>query len=619
MKARLPALALSSAAVALAWVLPTVLAAIVLGLSALGVLVGPRLEFDRLGQVGLTFLAALIGVLLPRILVGDEVSYDVTMLGERRMLLALPVFLVAAVRVLMTAPRFGTPLTLVAGLVALVGAGGALPGIAYPLLCAAFLGLGLASLSASDPHRASPRHGLGRSAIVTGVSVALAGALTLASTRLMPKLHDAMVARVLERYRRSRTGFGNTLALGGLGSLLQDDTVVLRVRGAGVPELLRGAVYTQYVGGHWLSSDELPPPEVVETASTRPAGDDWVELENAVRPLRYFLPLDAKDVSTSSGFFQRDAFGIYLAVPQVRAKRVWFRTGGHPSLAAPSIEDRVLPTHLVPQLVELASTWGAHAGSPRERLGRLQAHLLRDYHYTLRLEPPGRADPVLDFLLSRRAGHCEYFASSLALLGRASGVATRVVAGYRVAEHSRFGYHVVRRRHAHSWVEAYVDGAWRTYDPTPASELLAGSPTNTPAFSAFIDAFATGWEATDDWLEQRSAFEYALVLVLLAGGFVLVRVARSRRAKTRRRDVRDAPLPGFVHLDTSLTRKGLARSPHETLERFASRVLATDALAPPRGREIAELIRAYADLRYAGRGDCRAIERRLVRAARSLG
>ncbi len=619
MKARLPALTLLSAAVALAWVLPTILAAIILGVSALGVIVGPRLELDRLGQVGLTFMAALIGVLLPRVLVAETISYDVTMLGERRMLLALPVFLVAAVRVLMVAPRFGTPLTLVAGLVALVGAGGALAGVAYPLLSATFLALGLATLSASDPHRASARHRLGRNAVVAGVAVACGGALTLASMRLLPKLHDAMMARILERYQKSRTGFGSRLVLGGLGSLLTDDTVVMRVRGATVPELLRGAIYTQYFGGHWLSSDELPPPEIVETPSTRPLGDDWVEVENAGRPHHYFLPLDAKNVAASSGFLQRDAFGLHHAVPQVRAKRIWFQTGGRPSLAEPGVEDRLIPSHLVSRLVELAWTWGGHEGSPRARMGRLQTRLLRDYRYTLRLEQPDRVDPVLDFLLSRRAGHCEYFASSLALLGRASGVATRVVAGYRVAEHSRFGYHIVRRRHAHSWVEAYVDGAWRTYDPTPASELLAESPADTPTFSAFVDALATGWEATDDWLERRTAFEYSLVLVLLAGGFVLVRLLRTRRQQKRSRNGTDAPLAGFVHLDRSLSRRGISRSPQETLERFASRVLVTDALPPAHGGEIAALIRAYAELRYAGRGDVQTIERRLVAAARSLG
>jgi hypothetical protein len=226
---------------------------------------------------------------------------------------------------------------------------------------------------------------------------------------------------------------------------------------------------------------------------------------------------------------------------------------------------------------------------------------------------------VLDFLLSRHAGHCEYFASALALLGRASGVATRVVAGYRVAEHSSFGYYIVRKRHAHSWVEAYVDGAWRTYDPTPASELLADSPTSTPPWSALLDAIMTSWEAADDWLEERTAFEYSLVLLLLAGGFVLVRVVRTRRQRRRSRDGADTPLPGFVRLDESLSRRGISRSSHETLERFASRVLAADILPPGRGREVSELIRAYAELRYAGRGEVETIERRLAEAARSLG
>jgi hypothetical protein len=335
--------------------------------------------------------------------------------------------------------------------------------------------------------------------------------------------------------------------------------------------------------------------------------------------VRYFLPLEAENVSASSGFFQRDAMEMHRAVPQARAKRIWFRLGTGRPPAEPTLEDKLIPEHVLRDLLELASAWGAHQGSPRARMRRLEARLLQDYGYTVQLEQPARVDPVVDFLVSRREGHCEYFASALALLGRASGVPTRVVAGYRVAEYSQFGYYIVRRRHAHSWVEAYVGGRWQTYDPTPASELLASSPTTTPAWSAVWDALATGWEAADDWLEQRSAFEFSLTLLLLAGGFALARVLRDRRRKRLRLADPDTPLEGFVRLGESLTRKGISRSPQETLERFASRVQECDALPQERRQDVGDLIRTYATLRYAGRGDPSTIERQLVAAARSLG
>ena len=40
-------------------------------------------------------------------------------------------------------------------------------------------------------------------------------------------------------------------------------------------------------------------------------------------------------------------------------------------------------------------------------------------------------DPVLDFLVNRKEGHCEYFASALALLLRSVDVPARLVNGFK--------------------------------------------------------------------------------------------------------------------------------------------------------------------------------------------
>lgn len=79
-------------------------------------------------------------------------------------------------------------------------------------------------------------------------------------------------------------------------------------------------------------------------------------------------------------------------------------------------------------------------------------------------------DPVEDFLINRRTGHCEYFASACALLLQAAGVPARVVNGYKGYEqNSVSGRFEVKQKHAHAWVEAFVEGHWETLDPTPAA------------------------------------------------------------------------------------------------------------------------------------------------------
>lgn len=74
------------------------------------------------------------------------------------------------------------------------------------------------------------------------------------------------------------------------------------------------------------------------------------------------------------------------------------------------------------------------------------------------------------FMLHGRKGHCEYFATTAALMLRKVGVPTRYVVGYVVREKDGDEW-VVRGTHGHAWCSVWIDGAWRTVDLTPASWL----------------------------------------------------------------------------------------------------------------------------------------------------
>ena len=107
-----------------------------------------------------------------------------------------------------------------------------------------------------------------------------------------------------------------------------------------------------------------------------------------------------------------------------------------------------------------------------------------DYSYSLdRRREDTAVDPGVDFLLNVREGHCERFASGLALTLRALGIPARVVKGFRGCEEQAPGFYLVRNYHAHSWVEALVprlekasgsaikafSWEWLSLDPTPNS------------------------------------------------------------------------------------------------------------------------------------------------------
>jgi hypothetical protein len=101
----------------------------------------------------------------------------------------------------------------------------------------------------------------------------------------------------------------------------------------------------------------------------------------------------------------------------------------------------------------------------------------RKFGYTLEMNVVDpRLDPVEDFLVNRKRGHCEYFASALALLLRSIDIPWRMINGFKGGDWNEVTQSMnVRQKHAHSWVEAYVgkdpggDPLWITLDPTPGA------------------------------------------------------------------------------------------------------------------------------------------------------
>ncbi|MEL7059903.1 MAG: transglutaminase-like domain-containing protein, partial [Acidobacteriota bacterium] len=108
-------------------------------------------------------------------------------------------------------------------------------------------------------------------------------------------------------------------------------------------------------------------------------------------------------------------------------------------------------------------------GSTRERIARLERHLLTQYSYTLDFVGRDGRRPIEDFLFEYRSGHCEYFATAMVLMLRSQGVPARFVTGFLGAEANPLeGYFVVRQQNAHAWVEAWTEeGGWEVWDPTP--------------------------------------------------------------------------------------------------------------------------------------------------------
>ena len=110
-------------------------------------------------------------------------------------------------------------------------------------------------------------------------------------------------------------------------------------------------------------------------------------------------------------------------------------------------------------------------------------------------------DPIANFLFERKQGHCEYFASSMAVMLRTLGIPSRVVNGFRSDEFNDLtGNYIVRAKDAHSWVEAYFPGyGWQTFDPTPAGSARTCRKVGDGSLSTWmpwLPSGATGSSAT---------------------------------------------------------------------------------------------------------------------------
>jgi transglutaminase-like putative cysteine protease len=291
-----------------------------------------------------------------------------------------------------------------------------------------------------------------------------------------------------------------------------------------------------------------------------------------------------------------------------------------------------------------------------------------DFEYTLdmtEIEPSGR-DPIAQFLLQTRAGHCEYFASGLAALCHCVGVEARVVSGFVATEYDdNARRYVVRERHAHAWVEVPI-GAYvhEPMDPTPPGVLqptLSDARPLSERLGWFYDRLDSVWgehvigyddreqsrllesvdvgvtqpltrllEATREWMRNvNRAFSlgpagyvwlgivaFAGVLAVLSLIKIIRRIRDLRRAMRLQR-LRDAharrmlrQLSFYLDMLIVLRRGGMDKPAWQPPLAYA-RVVAG------RHTEIGKLVRQITDVYYEGRYGARALDEGRIGEART--
>ncbi|MCX5770957.1 MAG: transglutaminaseTgpA domain-containing protein [Candidatus Hydrogenedentes bacterium] len=136
---------------------------------------------------------------------------------------------------------------------------------------------------------------------------------------------------------------------------------------------------------------------------------------------------------------------------------------------------------LQPRSVELVRQITQGKTNTYDKVAAIAAYLSQGgFQYSLDVPALPKEHPVDAFLHDVRTGHCELFASAMALMVRSLGIPARVVSGYRGAEWSDLdGAYTIREDMAHLWVEVYFIGVgWVTFDPSPADAQVTALSRN---------------------------------------------------------------------------------------------------------------------------------------------
>jgi transglutaminase-like putative cysteine protease len=507
--------------------------------------------------------------------------------------------------------------------------------------------------------------------------------ITLALFFLIPRVGLTVGIGTAQRGART-SGYADRVSLEA-GPIQLDSTVVMRVafpHGPDSPERLpllrwRGSSLDAFSGTAWFQGDFLlkPIPErrgrefalsrlepgeplLVQEIFLEPIGGRQLFAAPRLLSLRgpfRDLHLDSGDGITVLAEIERPL--RYLAFSQPNPPRPeQLRAAG--TDVPPEIGERYLALPAVsPRVTALAREIAGSAPTPYDAALRLERYLTTQLVYRLGVTLAPGTDPLEDFLFTQRRGHCEYFATSMAVLLRILGIPSRVVTGFQRGEWNEMGkFYTVRQRDAHSWVEAYFPGSgWVAFDPSPRREFesrlfepvgwvaeavellrmrwtryvveynlgdqlsLAASLRRQVQRSSLALARAWNRLASD---ARGALWELAGAAALVAAGFCLAALLLLRRrgdhARSRfRKELPASRVVFYERMLRLLARRGILRQPASTAREFAQGLTRHPTLHGP----VAELTGLYERVRFGQEQLARADEQRafdLLGALRSV-
>jgi transglutaminase-like putative cysteine protease len=165
----------------------------------------------------------------------------------------------------------------------------------------------------------------------------------------------------------------------------------------------------------------------------------------------------------------------------------------------------VLPDGLPATVRTTAQQVTKGAETPYDQALRLQDWLRSSggFRYDTTSNHGGTGSSAIETFLTDRAGYCEQFASTMAVMARALGIPARVDVGFTSGERQPDNTYKVTSHDAHAWPELYFNTiGWVRFEPTPLGPGrgsvpgYASAPNQSTAIGTDSNNSGTGNEPT---------------------------------------------------------------------------------------------------------------------------
>ena len=328
----------------------------------------------------------------------------------------------------------------------------------------------------------------------------------------------------------TRSGFSDMVKLGGFGRINENDAVVMRVKMENkadnfTDKYFRGVALDSFDNQTWSRSKPNTKEPYVKGNSEVIKVDAPSGRQDLTMQTIYLEPLDTsvlfalpRAIAFQGNFpiLTKDTYGTVSY--QWSTERTNYKVVSDRS--QPSLErlrqDNMsygeetknylqMPLNEDKRIFDLAYLIASKYSNRYDKAKAIEQYLQTNYGYTLEQKAGGN-EPLSDFLFNVREGHCEYFATAMAMMLRTQGVATRIVNGFHGGDYNDAAdMTVVRQKNAHSWVEVYFpkENTWVTFDPTPFSS--DGSSGGATGFTGTISKYLEALDAL--WIQYFVAFD----------------------------------------------------------------------------------------------------------------